>query len=278
MGKLLDQLGQHLPPDEILRDFIREVEALSGLADWETPAFAATHWPLIVRWGHALWMTRTIAGVERVRQKLGEEIAAENQPRQDTFAELSAAALCVALGAVMAGRIPECDSPSADWRMVWPEDAEVDVEATIAQKKDAHVRRAEAAEKLIEALYDPQRRFDLVVDILDSTNQADCDEIIEASNGILSGEIAAKPGSYEVRAEPITRETTVLYFGGQDPAPAWWPNDQARLYRFFQAVAGPESTTAPPQVRVWTGLPFVSYVNPVMRKADSPQGTGGLPS
>jgi hypothetical protein len=50
-----------------------------------------------------------------------------------------------------------------------------------------------------------------------------------------------------------------------------------RLCHFFQAVAGPETTEAPPQVRVWTGLPFVSYLNPVKKKTDAPQGTKGLP-
>lgn len=42
-------------------------------------------------------------------------------------------------------------------------------------------------------------------------------------------------------------------------------------------LAGPESTQAPGQVRVLFGVPAVAYINPVMKKADRPQGRAGRP-
>ncbi len=125
MGKLTDQIEALIPSDPIIREFISEIESLPGLGDWQMSEPVAGRWPTVIRWGHALWMTRTIAGAERVREKMAREIAALDAPTLETLAELSAAGLCVALGAIMAGRFPEGPSRTADWRMVWPVDAEV---------------------------------------------------------------------------------------------------------------------------------------------------------
>jgi hypothetical protein len=112
---------------------------------------------------------------------MAREIAALDAPTLETFAELSAAGLCVALGAIMAGRIPEGQSRIADWRMVWPVDAEVDVEVTVGRKKQAHLDREEAAKLLINELFDEYRSFDLVIDMLDSTNKSHYEAVRQAS-------------------------------------------------------------------------------------------------
>jgi len=66
---------------------------------------------------------------------------ASGRPAPETFAELSGAAICVALGAVAGGRIPRGSGRTADWRMVWPGDAGLDLEVTAAKRKKKHVER-----------------------------------------------------------------------------------------------------------------------------------------
>jgi hypothetical protein len=53
--------------------------------------------------------------------------------------------------------------------------------------------------------------------------------------------------------------------------------DQARCVVLRGYAAGPDTYRAPPQVRICFGVPYVSYVNPIQKKSDSPQGTKGLP-
>jgi hypothetical protein len=42
-------------------------------------------------------------------------------------------------------------------------------------------------------------------------------------------------------------------------------------------LAGPDTQLAPAQVRVFFGVPYSSYINPVMKKGDHPQGQAGRP-
>lgn len=277
MGSLYEQFASVLPRDPAVRDFVQEVEGLPGLAGWRMEEPTASRWPTVVGWGHVLTMTRNIPGGDRIRTALAKEILNSGAPAPETFAELSAAGLCIALGAVAAGRIPEGSKRTADWRMVWPTDAEMDVEVTVGNKKKAHVQRRAAAHVLASGLLDSSRPFDLIIDVVDPTRQATVDEIRLAVEGISEGDRLASSGCWEVRAEPITREPTVLFIAGQDQAPDWWPAAHARSCAWCAQVAVQDAAKAPPQVRVWTGLPFDSYVNPAKRKAEAPQGTKGLP-
>jgi len=46
---------------------------------------------------------------------------------------------------------------------------------------------------------------------------------------------------------------------------------------FHGMLAGPDTIVAPPQVRVYYGVPFDAYINPVQKKADKPQAAAGAP-
>ncbi|TAK42930.1 MAG: hypothetical protein EPO27_15925 [Betaproteobacteria bacterium] len=256
---------------------MESVERLPGLDKWSPSHGFEIQRTELIRWGHALWMTRSLPGVESLQQTIAGEILASGRPAPETFAELDGAALCVALGAVAAGRIPRGSDRTADWRMVWPGDANLDLEITIAKRKKKHMERAAFATDLANAIFALDRDFDLVVDLADSALPKDRDMILEKAETIASGQTQGDSSKWQMRALQITRAPTVLYSGGQDPQPSWWPADQSRCFVFKSYVAGPDAHHAPPQVRICFGVPYDSYVNPIMRKADAPQGTEGLP-
>lgn len=277
MGTLYEKVRGRVPDTPIVRDLVESVERLAGLASWSPPHGAENHWTELIRWGFALWMTRSLGSVDALQRALGAEVLASGGPTPETFAELSGAGLCVALGAIAGRRIPRGNSRTADWRIVWPVNADLDVEVTVAKKKEKHLKRQALATNLANALFQADRDFDLVIDLADPTAPEDRDAIQATAKTITSGQTEGVPGRWEVRAQEVTREPTVLFIGGQDPRPPWWSADQARCFVFQGQVAGPDTHRAPPQVRVCFGVPYDSYVNPIMRKADSPQGTAGLP-
>jgi hypothetical protein len=276
MGKLYEQLSSHLRATPTVRRFVESLEQLPGLENWSPPQSIAAGWPRIVAWGQVVDVTRSLPGAQELHGAVAASILRGGEPDPDTLAELSGAALCIELGAIAAGRIPEGENRTADWRMIWPEDAEVDVEVACAQRKPKHVRNLEAAKTLAAEVSDRTRSFDVVVDIVDPRNADDRQAVKEAIRHISANDPVCSSGRWAVRALPLARGATVLWTAGQDSAPVWWPSDLARNCFFARQLATVDAKEAPPQVRIWFGVPFVAYINPVMRKADRPQHTEGL--
>jgi hypothetical protein len=117
----------------------------------------------------------------------------------------------------------------------------------------------------------------LVVDLADPTIPEDRAAILDVAEKITIGRPKGLQGRWQLLAQEITREPKVLLTGGQGPRPAWWSVADARCFVLHEQLAGPDTRRAPPQVRVSFGVPYDSYINPIMRKADFPQSTPGLP-
>ncbi len=277
MGRLLDQLQLRAPSGSLARTLVESVEQLPGLTEWSLPEPVGARFLEIFKWGLAITSTRSLPGIEELQTAFGRQVVATGAPTEETFAELSAAALCVSLGSIAAGHIPTGPGRTADWRMVWPEAAEIDVEVTVARRKERHVRRQTEATELAAELFDSARRCDLVVNLVDPTNPRDRTAVVKATKAISCGESQSVPGRWSIQAEPANREAGTVWTNGQDSAPDWWSQDGARSCAFVQQVDERDTAVVTSQVRVWFGVPYVAYVNPVMRKADSPQGTEGLP-
>lgn len=272
-----ERVRSRVPAAPVVRELVECVEQLPGLDGWSPTHGIENHWTDLIAWGFVLWMTRSLAGVDALRQSLANEILASGRPAPDTFAELSAAGLCVAFRPTAGGRIPRSGGKTADWRMIWPPDLPVDVEVTVARRKEAHRERQALATDLAQTLFRPQRDVDLVVHLADPVANEDRAEILSFSEEIVAGVTKGIPGRWELRCEQITREPTVLLVGGMDSRPPWWSEKDACCFVLQGQIAGPDARRAPAQVRVHFGVPYDSYVNPVMRKADFPQGEPGLP-
>jgi hypothetical protein len=139
-----------------------------------------------------------------------DEILAEDAPQPDTFAELSAAALCVLLGAVSGRKLERTTTSTADWRMNWPPGVSVDVEVTTARRKKEHVRRQEAANRLLSQFTARSRTDDLVIHMPDPTNADDVRQVIEAGNSVEPNQSIDVEGRWSVRRLPVSRETFVI--------------------------------------------------------------------
>lgn len=276
MGAWYEKIRGRVPDAAVVRDLVDSVEQLPGLDKWCPPQGLENHCAELIRWGFPLWMTRSLDGMDSLHRSFVAEILASRGPAPESFAELSGAGACVGLGAVGGHRSPRSSGKTADWRLVWPEDAAVDVEVTVARMKQRHIERQKLATDLATTLFRADRDFDLVVDLVDPTIREDRDAILATAENITGSRVEAVSGKWQLRAQEITREPTTVFTDG-DPRPPWWSVSDARCFVLHGLVAGPDTRRAPPQVRVWFGVPYDSYVNPIMRKADFPQGAAGLP-
>lgn len=276
MGALYDQLEKWLSDKPQAAHLIRVLETLP-LSDWTAREPAQASLPMLCQWGHVVEMTRSIPGADVMLAAIAEQIIASGSPQSKVWSELSGAAVSVALGAIAAGRIPESESRTADWLMVWPEDCEVDVEVTSPMEKEFHRVRRTLASELVDGLMDATRGFDLVIDVVDPTDSNVLREVRSAIQHLTEGEVRESVGKWQVRAERIDRDPFTLFVAGQDQEPKWWPTDHVRAFCFKSLVAGPTTVKASAQTRVAVGMPFHRYMNPVQHKAEKPQGRVGLP-
>lgn len=276
MGALYDQVEKWLSDAPQAAHLIRALETLP-LLGWTAREPAQASLPMLCQWGHVVEVTRAIPGADVMLAAMAEQIVATGSPKSKVWSELSGAAVSVSLGAIAAGRIPENESRSADWVMVWPEDCEVDVEVTSPLEKEFHRARRRIASELVDELMDATRGFDLVIHLVDPTNSMVLDEVRSAIQRLTEGEVCESVGRWQVRAEGIDRDPSTLFVAGQDQKPQWWPADHVRAFCVKSLVAGPTTIKATAQTRVCVGMPFHRYINPVQHKAERPQGRSGLP-
>ena len=277
MDEWYERLRSRVPKTPIVRELIESVERLPGLNSWTPADGLENRWTDLIAWGFVLWRTRTLVGADLLQRRIASEILTSDRPTPDTFAELSAAGLCVGLGAISGEKIPEGKDKTADWRMVWPENTSVDLEVTVARQKEKHLHHQALANELATTLLNANRDFDLVIHLSNPSLDEDREAIRAIAHQIKCGQTDEVLGRWHLRAQEITREPTVLFIAGADPRPPWWSKANARCFVLHGQIAGPDTRRAPPQVRVFFGVPYDSYINPVMRKADYPQGEAGCP-
>ena len=90
--------------------------------------------------------------------------------------------------------------------------------------------------------------------------------------------VTENAGRWLLRAEVPNREPDALVIGDQtDDRPEWWLSGNVRAFLIHGTAAGPNATTAPPQVRIRYGVPFTAYINPIQNKADRSQDSSDHP-
>jgi hypothetical protein len=277
MANWWSKIRDQSPNPGTVGDLIGLVEALPGLKDWEPRDEARWHWLDVAHLGFVLQCTTGLDDVAHQQQTIAREIIAGGRPAAQTLAELSAAALCATFDAVEGRRLPRSMERSADWRMIWADGLPVDLKVISASEKPLHIERQAFATELAHALHRSDRRFDLLVHLADVSSNDDRKAVMLAASSIQAGEAVDQPGRWRLCALPINRGVGVVLPAGAEDRPDWWSRDDVCRLVLVGMLAGPETVRAPAQVRVGFGVPYVSYVNPVRKKAQLSQGEAGLP-
>lgn len=197
------RLRERVPDGPMVRELIEAVERLPGVDAWSHAQDFENRWTNIIAWGLALWMTRSLSGVQPLQQKIAGDIIGLGSPDPDTFAELSGAGLCVALGAVDGTRISRGKAQTADWRLTWPSGSPVDVEVTTARQKESYTRLQALAQELANVLYGIHQEYDLVVHLADPTVEEERDAVLAAAGTLRCGGTQEALGKWQVRSQEI---------------------------------------------------------------------------
>ena len=167
MGSWYTRLRDRLPVAPIVETLVEQVEALPGISGWSPERGLEMHSSDILHWGLVLWSTRALVETTDLLGEIGAQIVAADRPDPETFAELSAAGLCVVLGATAGEKLMRARHKTADWRLQWPDNCQIDVEVTTARRRRVHVQRNQAASAITASLFAPEMVDDLVVHMVD---------------------------------------------------------------------------------------------------------------
>jgi hypothetical protein len=195
--------------------------------------------------------------------------------RKDDFAELKAASLirlwCDDIEYIPRGnnqRTPDLNATLNGYKF--------EIEVTTAEEKYEQAARRNTISLLEQKIVDLPLKGHLSAYILDSPNEVEQAEIIrEASELSIAGDTVELKDRWHLQlSAPRTSGEFVAEFN----PPSWWPNQHATpasLKSRCTFEAGRYTTNASIEVR-W-GLSTKSYINPIKKKAERPQGTGSLP-
>jgi hypothetical protein len=262
----------------IVRESINAISDLPGLENW-TPSAKFCHELLPV--GLPLGLLSESSGCELLKRRIATTLLKEAKPAPGDFAEISGAALCVALGATKIHQVRTSTIQTPDFIISWPSQAgslDTDLEITSAAMKVSHIERNQTANRIAHQLHCADRMHDIVLHYIDPPTEADLSQIMKAASKIKPEEVIQDPGKWIIRAAVPDRAPSVLLVAGiDDNSPDWWPRKQITGFVVNQVLAGPGAKIAPPQTRVHYCVPFTAYINPVQKKADYPQGGDSRP-
>lgn len=265
-----------LPTDAqpIVRTAIECFAALPELDQWQPKHVSFMETLPLIQLGVSLSLVSTVDTLDPIRRKIGRAIARGEDPDSSDVAEIHAAALCIALGATSLERVKEKSDKTPDFSVSWSAGKTVDLEVTSARAKPAHIERQQIAARVAEQLHNQNRArtWDLIVHYNNPSTE-ELSRLLKEAHELKPGFSSEKTGEWHVSAKVSDREPYTLFTAGQKyELPKWWPTDTIAPFIFHGAVAGPNATVAPPQVRITYGVPVNAYINPVQNKAENPQG------
>jgi len=161
----------------------------------------------------------------------------------------------------------ETDTPTPDLEASWPDGPIVSVEVTRSEARRTQLAVSDAIGRLVGAIQAGDFNWHLVYFFADASDADDLNAVFEAVIDLDVGQMRQSEGRWTIQAIPISRRPDVV--GGRVAelfAPPWWPSHKAE-YVSTSTV----SSSDWPVIHVRSLFPDSSYINPVMRKADSGQ-------
>jgi hypothetical protein len=154
---------------------------------------------------------------------------------------------------------------------------EIEIEVTIANRKEEQERRRQAASALQSKLCAIPLDRHIVVHYLEPLTPAEEQAIIEAACRLEIGQATETENRWHVAIAPP--QGPAFNVMPTTPTPGWFPNQLATPASLSASVhlAGPASAPMTASAQVRWDLSTESYLNPLSKKAERPQGSGESP-
>lgn len=278
MVTLYEYILDSLPPNAlpILRQSIDAFSSLPGLSDWRPDDLYLGSIGYIVNNGLLFHLLRDANGCHfyTTKQRFADSVISRHWMGQADMAELHAGAILCHLGSKITYPGTSSGTRTADIHGIY-NGSQFDAEVTSALMKEAHKQAHDTIRVLAESITDHHQQFHIVIYSKEPPSNEECMEILNAIVTLVAGSHIEKPESWLVHALPLEKRD--LAIGGENSEilkPKWWPNDEPS---FFVNSTFISSSAIPPVVRMVCGIPVLSYMNPIQRKADRSQRRSGTP-
>lgn len=215
----------------------------------------------------------TILGFDNLtddyRQKINKTIEIGSDLSANLLSELLVAVLLKHYGASVQFIPRRSSSKTADLSCSWENQNPFDVEVTRAEIRPLHAAVQRAGNAFIDALHPGDVDWHVACFVSDASDPKILDAAFDAAVKLLPGQRAEEEGMWFVTAIPLSeRDSTVNRFS-KLLKPTWWPQGESTFF-FQESLLNGKGN---PVVMLRSLAPKASYMNPVIRKANSGQYT-----
>jgi len=205
--------------------------------------------------------------------EFGAAISRGERAPSSLSSEVHAGALLSYWGAAVSF-VPRQDTPTPDIEATWGDGVMVDVEVARGETRQLHMAVQNGISAFVGALQPRDVAWNVTAFMADASNSEDLSAMFEAATILQPEQSAEAYGKWYVRAVPLGLRAdvvgahTIELFG-----PTWWPNNEPNYFSTSTLIG----STGNPVVQLRSLIPLASYMNPVLRKANSGQGRPGSP-
>lgn len=206
-------------------------------------------------------------------RKVGAAISRGASAPSNLLSEVHAGALLSHWGADVSF-VPRQGTPTPDVVATWDDGVMVDVEVARGETRQLHMAVQNGIGAFAGALQPGDIAWNVMAFMADASISEDLAAMFEAATILHPEQSAEEYGKWYARAVPLSQRDdvvgarTIELFG-----PAWWPDNEPCYFATGTLIG----STGNPVVQLRSLVPLASYMNPVLRKADSGQRRHGNP-
>jgi len=206
-------------------------------------------------------------------QEFGAALSRGETASSSLTSEVHAGALLSNWGAAVSF-VPRQDTPTPDIEATWGDGVMVDVEVARGETRHLHRAVQSGISAFVGALQPCDVAWNVTAFMTDASNSEDLTAMFDAATTLKPEQSAEEYGRWYVRAVPLSlRDDVVGAHTIELYGPTWWPNNEPNYFSTSTLIG----STGNPVVQLRSLIPIASYVNPVLRKANSGQGRPGTP-
>lgn len=226
----------------------------------------------VFNFGLPFALLRGNSSAARHRTVVGSAIGRGTPLLPSLMSEVHAGALLSLWKADPKFLVPQKGCATSDIQASWTTDI-LAVEVARASTREVHEGVKKGVRDFSAVVQASDLGWNLLGFISDASRAADLDAMFDAATQIRPGESAEHAGKWSVCALEIERREEVVS-NTELFAPAWWPKNEPCDFAFNTVLGG---SSGNPYVQVRSLVPHTSYMNPIIRKADSGQRIPGKP-
>ncbi|MSO99353.1 MAG: hypothetical protein EXR11_14250 [Rhodospirillaceae bacterium] len=271
-----------LPSDHagIAKYGFEEIEALPNLQNWKPATSDHDEASRLLSIGVPLYLVSGQSSFDPIRRNLSDALRKNVRPILDEISELRCAGIVRALGAISVDKISRSNEVrKPDLKVYCANNTSFEIEVVTPAAKPEYKSARSWLDKLVAEVFAFKIPFDLRLGVVEILRDDERLALLEAARTVSPNESHSSRGRWIVSAEEINRSIGEVWVTGKDyiPRPNWWPSHLSQIFRVSMMADTSDQQRSNPSVIGAIGYPTLRYMNPILRKADRPQGDATLP-